>query len=250
MRKFVFVFVLVVAVMAFATESGPSNTVGFVTYSTTAGANYVTVSFDNEEFATSEDVAGMFEGSTLTPTVIARYNNETHQWEAANFVVGPNFWVGTFDVNMGNNLYVFTGGTDEFTYATYGDVPEDYSVVYNLYESTNYIAVPLNIHELMGETVMASAIGEEIGDVLSVAKYNNATNTWGSANFIVGPNFWVGDFEVEIGDALYVFRSSTASSTVWPAPVAAASSASDLKIKSKVETDNESPVDMLNMKKK
>jgi hypothetical protein len=234
MKKFVLALILIVAVAGMAIESGPSNTVGFVTHTATAGAagtgfSFVTYSLANEDYNHTSEIAAMFEGTGLTISYISRYNNESKSWQLA-----------PFDLNLGDNVLVALNGNAEFTYATFGDVPEDYSVSFNLTNNYNFITIPLNINELYPSGATVGDITDDIGQVSYMAKFNPVTQSWGIANATT---------EVQIGDVFVVARDAAADAVVWPAALATASN--NLKIKDKTNSStHESSVDQLIIKKK
>jgi hypothetical protein len=238
MKKFVLALILIVAVAGMAIESGPSNTVGFVTYQTGEGYNYISYSLENPDLASAVNIVGLFP-ETATVSYVSIYNNESNSWQT--WVPGGN----NFDLTLGAPVLVAASNVPgDFVFATYGDVPADYAVSYDLYGSYNYVTIPLDVMEVFGGEVMVSEIFETVGSCEYISKYDNELQSF-SNTYVAGGN----DYAVEIGEVYVIARTSEAAQTVWPARTVTASS-NQLQIKSKVETKNESSVDMLNIKKK
>lgn len=209
MKKIIAIIaILALATTAFATESDPSETVGFVKYEcvTTAGTdfNFVALPMD-AGYAMASDLGDAI-GSC---DAVAEWDPTTQGWgQQANYVI-PIGWLGDFAIQSGHAYMInVTANVDVYIA---GDLPAD--PTFNLVTTTgtdfNFIMVPLSMSSL----TTAGALGDDIGVCDAVADWDPTTQGWGQqANYVV-PIGWLGDFAIDIGMPLMV---NVTANTTWP----------------------------------
>jgi len=201
MKKIILPLLLILTVvMLAAVESEPSEVVGYVKYPIYNGYSYVAQPMD---ITTTAQAIGI-ENQTII-SHIYKYNSQTQGWESIEY--DPEFeeWLGNFNVNTGDVLLFNCIAND--SYYSIGNVPDP--ITYQIYQGFNYITIPLNRSDL----VSAQTLGNEIGNIQIIYRFNNQTHGWESIEY--DPEFeeWIGDMNISIGDI--VLLKST-SSTIWP----------------------------------
>ncbi|MCK9158841.1 MAG: hypothetical protein M0P53_08545 [Candidatus Cloacimonas sp.] len=201
MKKIILPLLLILTVgMLAAVESEPSEIVGYVKYDMYTGYSYVAQPMD---ITTTAQAIGIDNQTSVTQ--IYRFNTQTQGWESVFY--DPDFgeWLGNFNVNPGDVL-LFNCIADG-SYYSIGNVPDP--ITYQIYPGFNYITIPLNRSDL----VSAQTLGNEIGNIQIIYRFNNQTHGWESILYDSEFEEWIGDITLSLGDI--VLLKSTASTT-WP----------------------------------
>ncbi|TSA27756.1 hypothetical protein D4R71_01660 [bacterium] len=213
MKKLIAIIaILALATSAFATESDPSETVGFVKYVcvTTAGTDLNAVALPMDAGYTNASNLGDDIGVC---DVVNKWDAATQGWVSATKL--PMGWTGDYAVENGYPYQInITSGVDVYIA---GDLPTP-PIFYLVTTSTtdlNFIMVPLTRSDL----TMAGALGDDIGVCDVVNKWDSATQGWISATKL--PMGWTGDYAIDIGNPLMV---NVTANTTWPPPKGVTSS--------------------------
>jgi len=209
MKKLIAIIaILALATTAFATESDPSATVGFVKYEcvTTAGTNFNFVALPMDAGYTMASDLGDAIGSC---NAVAEWDASTQAWgQQASYIV-PIGWLGDFALESGH-AYMINVTADVDVYIA-GDLPADpiFNLVTTAGTNFNFIMVPLSMSSL----TMAGALGDDIGVCNAVASWDPTTQAWGQQASYIIPIGWLGDFAIDIGQPLMV---NVTADTPWP----------------------------------
>ena len=193
MKKLMVSLMLIISMFAFAAESAPSATVGYVKYPCTLNRSFVALPMQGD----------FTMASTMNPNfdAVSKYDAAAQTWLTANY--GMFGWMDDFAVTAGQAYYVNS--------TTAGDFIVDGAVVtnpaYNLVTNRNAIMLPLTKSTM----TMASDYGTETGVINAVSKYDGAAQTWLTANY--GMFGWMDDFAVSIADPHYVNATGP---VTWP----------------------------------
>ncbi len=201
MKKLLILAILIASVtVIFALDSEPSEVVGYVKYELIANDfNMIAVPM-NSDITTVSELATAIGGDVES---LAKWDNSISNW--SQFTVGVD--VNDFEVPAGTSVLVYLAGTENIDFYCAGDLPSqaNYDIVGNDF---NQIMVPLNRSELIN----VSDIAEAIGNIESIATWDNDISNW--SQFTVGVD--VNDFEISIGDGLLIY--ATTDNTGWNAP--------------------------------
>jgi len=211
MKKIIAIIaILALATTVFATESDPSETVGFVKYPcvTTASTDFNFVAIPMDAGYTMASELGNAVGVC---NAVASWDPTTQAWgQQANYLNPPGIWVGDFAIESGHAYMInVTANVDVYIA---GDLPADpsFNLITTASTDFNFIMVPLS----MSSFTMASDVGDDIGVCNAVASWDPTTQAWGQqANYLNPPGMWVGDFAIDIGKPLMV---NVTADTTWP----------------------------------
>lgn len=208
------IVILAFATYAFALESLPSETVGFVKYVcvTTAGTDLNAVALPLD--------AGYINASDLGDDigvcdVVSKWVTISQGWFSAVRLM-PGMWSNNFPVENGYPYQInITSNVDVYIA---GDVPTPPTFDLDTTSTTdlNFIMVPLTKSAL----TMAGALGDDIGVCDVVSKWIPSSQGWFSAVRLM-PGMWSNNFSVDIGNPLMV---NVTANTTWPSSKGVASS--------------------------
>jgi hypothetical protein len=205
MKKLLVSLMLVLGLVAFAAESAPSATVGYVKYpcvtTATSNLNFISIPLDAGITAMSGlDASGDFSSASS-------WNSASQGWETCdNF--GGGFWFPDNAVSIGQPLMVNANTAHDFIVD--GDLVADpnYNLVTTATSNLNFIQHPLS----MASYTTIQGLGDDIGTCSSASEWNAASQGWATSdNF--GGGFWFPDFATEIGKPIMV---NVTSASVWP----------------------------------
>jgi len=205
-KLIVIIAILFLATTAFATESDPSETVGFVKYEciTTGGTDLNALSLPLDAGYTMASELGDDIGVC---DVVSKWDNAEQAWISASYSFGS--WQGDFELESGYPYMInVTGGVDVYIA---GGLPEDpvFDLITTTGKNLNFLMVPLSISDL----AMASDLGDDIGVCDVVSDWNNVEQGWISASYSFGS--WQGDYPIDIAKPLMV---GVTEDTTWPTP--------------------------------
>ncbi|MCK4980967.1 MAG: hypothetical protein KAS62_11265, partial [Candidatus Delongbacteria bacterium] len=197
MKKLLVSMMLILGMLAFAAESAPSSTVGYVKYVNVAGNNYMALPMQ-----AGFSMASSFEAHSTS--AVYKYDSAQQKWVGSDMLF-PGFW---------NNDYVVSAGQPYWIYCTaVNDLIVDGEVLtnpaYNLVVGNNGVMVPLDKSAM---TMASSYEGETGAAVTAVYKYDTAQQKWVGSDMLF-PGFWNNDFVVGIADPHWVYSTSALS---WP----------------------------------
>jgi hypothetical protein len=211
MKKLIVSLMLIISMFAFAAESAPSATVGYVKYSNVATAgtdlNQVAVCLNN----------GWTNNNQIDPT--STYYNSVQKWNPvtqayANSSYTLGMWRNTFAITTGDALVlnVKTGVTshDLIVNGPVVTVPAYNLIVNAAAGDLNHIMLPLS----KGALSTTALLGADIGSNTfcnSIQKWNNATQSYANSAYTLGA--WRNVFNTYIADPLMVNMTNAKS---WP----------------------------------
>lgn len=197
MKKFILPLLLILAVgILAAVESAPSEVVGYVKYDCVAGLNHIALPMDSG-YAMVSDFAANYAGYMDT---ISYWDSASQSWISA-YDLG--YWEGDFTVQPGTVLMAYA--LSPFAAYSIGDLPAQ-NASYSYVAGLNDVMIPLNRSDI----AMAGTMGDEIGSLDTINKWDSASQSWIAA-FNLG--YWEGDFPVTIGAPLQVYSLSAGT---WP----------------------------------
>jgi hypothetical protein len=160
------------------------------------------------QFVMASDLGDAYPGVI---TAVTKWDNVTQSWAAASLSGGS--WYGDFAVAPGMS-YMLTV-TENVDFYSIGDLndPIAYELVNNANGSNSLIMVPLDRSDLLE----ADDLGDDIGVVTAVTKWDNVTQSWAAASNTGG--VWYGNYDVAIAMPLMV---TVTEATTWGAPAAKA----------------------------
>ena len=188
-------FIFAIGILA-AVESEPSAIVGYVKYPCVAGLNHIALPMD-QGFTMASDFAALY------PDMIdnmSYWDNITQTWFSAIYL---GSWIGDFTIHPGSIMMI--AALTPFNAYSIGNMPAT-NATYNLLVGLNDIMIPLNRSDI----TMAGQVGDEMGVLDNISRWDNATQTWDSA---INVGFWLGDFPVAIGLPMQV---AALSPVTWP----------------------------------
>jgi hypothetical protein len=206
MKKLIVSMMLIISMFAFAAESDPSATVGYVKYDLVApstGFNVIALPV-NEGYSSSAQVGDAIANCNF----ISYYDAANQFWRVSD--PDPFFggWLNPFVVQTGMGLQVGVTAASSFI----NDGPVVDIPAYNLVApSTGFNVI---MHPLTHSSMTTSAqIGDDISNCNFISYYDAANQFWRVSDpdpFFGG---WLNPFATEIGEGLQV--GVTAAST-WP----------------------------------
>ena len=207
MKKLIAIIaILALATSAFATESDPSETVGFVKYGCviTGGTDLNLVAYPMDAGFTNASDLGNDIGVC---DVISKWDAAGQGWISTSYVP-PMGWMGDFALDSGYPYMINVTAAVDVYIAGDLPTPPTFNLVITGGTDLNLIMLPLNQSSLS----MASALGNDIGVCDVISKWDAAGQGWISASY-VPPMGWMGDFAIGIGDPLMV---NVTANTTWP----------------------------------
>ncbi|NOR44994.1 MAG: hypothetical protein GQ534_05350, partial [Candidatus Delongbacteria bacterium] len=206
MKKLLVSMMLILGMLAFAAESAPSSTVGYVKYTniTTAGTDLNFVALPVDAGYTN---VGDFDPSGSNIGTISKWDATTQAWigTSYNAMFG---WLGNFAAVNGQ-AYMLTV-TSAFDLVVDGPVVTNpaYDLITTAGTDLNFIMHPLT----MAALTTAGAIGTDIGSAGTMSKWDATTQAWigTSYNAMFG---WLGDYASEIANPLMVLMTAD---VTWP----------------------------------
>jgi hypothetical protein len=199
MKKVLLPLLILIAASSFlmAVESSPSAIVGYVKYpcvTTAGGLNMIALPM-NSGYAMASDLDTAFPDMLSS---ISYWDASSQSWVEADYG-GPGFWPGDFDVHVGDPLFVYANS--DFDFYSMGSLPSPAS--YPLIVGLDMMMVPLNKSAL----TTAGAVGDDSGIMDAISYWDAPSQSWVEADY-GGPGFWPGDFDVTIGEPLFVYANS------------------------------------------
>ena len=188
---FIFAFSILAAV-----ESEPSEIVGYVKYPCVVGLNHIALPMDQGLTMASDWAAG-YPGLL---DAMSYWDAASQSWITA-FNLG--YWQGDFPIHTGSVMMIYA--LNPINAYSIGNMPAS-NATYNLLTGLNDIMIPLNRSDI----TMAGQVGDEMGVLDNISRWDNATQTWDSA---INVGFWLGDFPVAIGLPMQV---AALSPVTWP----------------------------------
>ena len=207
MKKMIVSLMLVISMFAFAAESAPSATVGYVKYSNvvTAGTdlNAVAVAVQN-----SWTMSNNIDPTSQYFTSIQKWNPVTQVYANSYFSLGS--WKNTFAIGTGDALLVNAKvANDLIVNGTVVTVPA-YNLITTAGTDLNAIMLPLS----KGALSTTALLGADIGSSTycsSIQKWNSATQVYANSYFSLGS--WKNVFDTYIADALMINMTNA---KTWP----------------------------------
>jgi hypothetical protein len=193
MKKMIVSLMLILSMFAFAAESAPSATVGYVKYPCVTGNSFVALPMQ-DTYTTA---------STLSPSITAvyRYLTATQKWDGA--LKGGFGWTNNFNVVSGQSYWV--GATAPLDFIVDGEVVANPQ--YNIVTGNNALMLPLSKSNML----LADDYFDETGVITSVYRYLTATQKWDGA--LKGGFGWTNNFAVSIAEPHWVGATGP---VVWP----------------------------------
>jgi hypothetical protein len=206
MKKLLVSMMLILGMLAFAAESAPSATVGYVKYSNvttaTTNLNFVALPVD-----AGYTMVGEFDPTSTNIGTISKWDPSTQSWIGTSY--NPMFgWMGNFAA-VGGQAYMLNAKS-AFDFVVDGPVVANpaYNLITTATTNLNFIMHPLTLASL----TTAGAIGTDIGSVGTVSQWVAATQSWQGTSY--NPMFgWMGNYASEIGKPLMVNMTAD---VVWP----------------------------------
>jgi hypothetical protein len=204
MKKMIVSLMLIISMFAFAAESAPSATVGYVKYS-----NIVTAGTDLNNIAIPV-TNGWTSSSNIDPSSL--YYNSIQKW---NPVTQTNMissragilWLTPFAIGPGDNLTLNAKvNHDLIVNGTVNDI-NPYNLIVTATTDLNDIMVPLTKSNLTTSTLL----GNDIALCNSVQKWNNTTQTTTISS--KAGILWLTPFATAIADPL---RVNMTGAKTWP----------------------------------
>jgi hypothetical protein len=208
MKKMIVSLMLIISMFAFAAESAPSATVGYVKYS-----NVTTTGTDNNLIALPVS-AGYTNAGDIDPTgtnmdVVSAWNTSSQGWTASAYNSFFGFWDPALPVTTGQSYMI--NAKANFDLVIDGPVVPDaqYSIITTAGTDNNLIMHPLSKASL----TTAGAIGADIGSCDVVSIFSAAAQGWSASAYNSFFGFWDPVLPTEIGKALMI---NATGNTTWP----------------------------------
>jgi hypothetical protein len=202
---------LILSMFAFAAESAPSATVGYVKYSCLYSTTLTDLNFVALPVGSGYTMVGQFDLTGTNIGTISKYNAATQLWTSTSYnaMLG---WVGNYAAVDGQAYMVTAKKAFDFIV----DGPVVTMPTYNLVYSTTLTDLNAIMHPMTKAALTtAGAIGTDIGTANcgTVAKHNATTQLWQSTSYnaMLG---WVGNYASEIATPLMV--TMKANVAAWP----------------------------------
>jgi hypothetical protein len=208
MKKLMVSLMLIISMFAFAAESAPSATVGYVKYS-----NVTTSGTDNNLIALPVD-AGYAFASQLDPAgtnldVVSQWVAASQGWNASNYNAFFGVWDPDFSLSVGQSYMVnAVQNHDLIIDGPVVSIP-NYTLVTTSGTDNNLIMHPLTKSSL----TTSGAIGTDIGSCDVVSEYIAGSQGWNASNYNAFFGVWDPEFASEIGKPLMVNMTA---GTTWP----------------------------------
>lgn len=213
MKKFILPLLLLLAVgMLAAVESDPSAVVGYVKYECQPGLNFIALPMDAGFTLASEAVAaynlnGEIDNISVwvNDPLVQTWDTTTHQ--------GDNFFDPDPVVGPGSVIYITYVGEEPFDYYSIGALPET-NASYTIEPGQNTVMVPLNRSDITLGSLLATSIGFETVDNISVWINDPMIQTWDTTTN-QGEDFFDPDHVLSIGYPVFLTYVGD-TTTVWP----------------------------------
>jgi hypothetical protein len=211
MKKMIVSLMLIMSMFAFAAESAPSATVGYVKYSnvTTTGAD---LNFIALPVSAGYATVGAIDPTGTNVGTISKWNAATQTWVGTTYNTTLSKWIGDYAAVNGQAYMLNMKNTWDLIV----DGPVITMPTYNLITTTgsdlNFIMHPMTKVAL----ATAGAIGSDIGtaNVGTVSKWNAATQTWVGTTYNTTLSKWIGDYASTIANPLML--NMKAAVAAWP----------------------------------
>ena len=208
MKKLMVSLMLIISMFAFAAESAPSATVGYVKYS-----NVTTSGSDNNLIALPVS-AGYTNAGDMDPTgtymdVVSAWNPSSQGWTASAYNSFFGFWDPALPVATGQSYMI--NAKSNFDLIIDGPVVADaqYNIITTSGSDNNLIMHPLS----MSSITTAGDIGADIGSCDVVSLWNAAAQGWNASAYNSFFGFWDPVLSSEIGKPLMI---NATGDTTWP----------------------------------
>jgi len=212
MKKMMVSLMLIISMFAFAAESAPSATVGYVKYSTVATSgtdlNHIAVALTGWTSSNQIDPTGLYYNK------ISKWNPATQIYQNSSFI--GSSWLTPFTISNGDPLVVnMKAGVTSYDLVNAGSVDtKQYSLVVNAATTDlNHIMLPLGKSNL----TTAALLGPDIGNtyINKISRWNPATQLYQNSSLI--GSTWLTSYTIEIGQHLVV---NSINAKTWPDPAA------------------------------
>ena len=188
-------FIFAIGILA-AVESEPSEIVGYVKYPCVAGLNHIALPMD-QGLTMASDFAALYPDML---DAMSYWDAASQSWVTA-FNLG--YWEGDFPIHTGSVMMI--NSLAQFNSYSIGNMPAT-NATYNILIGLNDIMIPLNRSDI----TMAGQVGDEMGVLDNISKWDNTTQTWVAT---INLGYWDGDFAVSISSPLQV---NALSPVTWP----------------------------------
>jgi hypothetical protein len=187
-------------------ESPLSPASGFVNYSYTYSAGntnnvFIAYGFDMGYTTASEFVE--YEIGTANCSVISKWNSSYQAWQSATYLDGFG-WDGDFDlVRGGTYMLGFNSNANVYIYGAVESNPT-YNFVLTDYTDINSLMVPLDNIICSNASDLGNVINDGSNRVTTLSQWISDGQGWHTATYISEIDYWVGDFEISVGQPLMI----------------------------------------------
>ncbi|MCG2760113.1 MAG: T9SS type A sorting domain-containing protein [Candidatus Delongbacteria bacterium] len=215
MKQIIVSLMLIISMFAFAAESAPSATVGYVKYTLekpvafATGLNMIALPFD--ESLTTSQILGV---AITNCTQVNGYDATSQGWVAST--KGPFGWDNVFATSYGNSYLIDVTAASEFISNGLLISHPAYSLLKPVAKTTglNLIMHPFTKSGTAFDT--SQELGIDITNCTQVNRYDATNQGWVAST--KGPFGWDNVFATEIGKGLHV---NVTADTTWPVAKAA-----------------------------
>jgi hypothetical protein len=208
MKKMIVSLMLIISMFAFAAESAPSATVGYVKYSNVLNATTTDFNQIALPMLNTWTMSNLIDPASAYFSTISKWNATTQAYATSNYSLGS--WKSTFAIAPGDPLMVNAKQTADLVVS--GSLT---TVQYNLINNAaltdfNHMMLPLSKTALSTTALLGADIGSGTY-VSTISKWNNVTQAYATSNWSLGS--WKSVYNTYIGDPLLL--NITAAKT-WP----------------------------------
>jgi hypothetical protein len=207
MKKMIVSLMLIISMFAFAAESAPSSTVGYVKYTNVLNASTTDLNHIALPLVNSWTMSNNIDPTSTYINSVQKWNPATQAYAISNYSLGS--WKNTFAIAPGNVLQVNAKSNHDIIVA--GSLSSvQYSLVTTAGTDLNHIMVPLSKASLSTTALLGADIGSSTY-TNSIQKWNNVTQAYAISNYSLGS--WKNVYNTYIADPLQI---NVTNAKTWP----------------------------------
>jgi hypothetical protein len=211
MKKMIVSLMLILSMFAFAAESAPSATVGYVKYTNVLNATLSDLNQIALPLQNSWTTTALIDPTAAYINSIQKWNPTTQAYNNSYFSLGS--WKNVYAITTGDALTVNekTATNDLIVSGSVVTVPAYNLIVNAAAADLNHIMLPMSKAALSTTALLGADLGTGATVVNSIQKWNNLTQAYNNSYYSLGS--WKNVYATAVGDPLML---NMVSATTWP----------------------------------